>query len=299
MPLRFTLLPAALAAALLLPGAAEAATPAPKPDLYVSLGDSYASGYQPTAVGKGRNTRHGFAYQVPGSAKKRGYALKLVNFGCGGATTTSLLRTKSCPPRALGPGGEPYPKATQLHAAELYLRAHRGEVALITVSIGGNDVTSCARGAGDPVACVAAAVKTVDKNVRQIAERLRKAAGPKVRITGTTYPDVILGAYLSPDQKQKDLAKLSIAAFKSLVNPTLEKAYASAKGRFVDVTAATGAYGPFDAMTDLPPYGSIPTPVAKVCRLTYFCEFGDIHSRTAGYKIIADLVAGTLPRRHR
>ena len=85
--------------------------------------------------------------------------------------------------------------------------------------------------------------------MKLIAKRLRKAAGPKVRITGITYPDVILGSYLSPDQKQKDLATLSITAFKGLINPALKKAYASAKGRFVDVTAATGAYGSFEAAT--------------------------------------------------
>jgi hypothetical protein len=29
--------------------------------------------------------------------------------------------------------------------------------------------------------------------------------------------------------------------------------------------------------------------------LTYFCQYHDIHPRTAGYKIIAELVVATLP----
>ena len=37
--------------------------------------------------------------------------------------------------------------------------------------------------------------------------------------------------------------------------------------------------------------------VAKACELSYYCEFRDIHARTSGYKIIADLVVGTLPKR--
>ena len=89
-----------LVAMLAVPAAAHAA----KPDrnLYVSLGDSYAAGYQPTAPGVGRTTRNGFAYQLPGLAKPRGYKLKLVNFACGGETTVSLLERKRECGRASG-----------------------------------------------------------------------------------------------------------------------------------------------------------------------------------------------------
>jgi hypothetical protein len=34
-----------------------------------------------------------------------------------------------------------------------------------------------------------------------------------------------------------------------------------------------------------------------VCQLTWFCQYGDIHARSNGYRLIADLVARTLPRR--
>ena len=65
----------AIATVAVAPAAAPAAVPR---QLYVSVGDSYASGYQPTGVGQGRNTRNGFAYQVPAVAARRGYRLKLV-----------------------------------------------------------------------------------------------------------------------------------------------------------------------------------------------------------------------------
>ena len=275
--------------------AASAASPAKR--LYVSLGDSYASGYQPGVVpGEGGNTRNGFAYQVPALAARRGYRLRLVNFGCGGATTTSLISAKGCAPRALGPGGRAYPDRTQLAAAERFLRANRRRTALVTVSIGGNDVTACAS-AADPVACVTSAVAGIKKNVTVIAKRLRRAAGRRVRIVGTTYPDVILGQWVNGDAASRDLASLSVVAFRMLINPALKAAYATAGARFVDVTAASGAYTPLDQVTTLYPYGMVPVAVARVCELTYYCSLRDIHARTDGYALIAELVARQLPRR--
>jgi lysophospholipase L1-like esterase len=287
--LRVTLV-CVIAALAVLPAAAQGK---PRPKLLVSLGDSYASGYQATGAGQGRNTRHGFAYQLPKAAKKRGWNLKLVNFGCGGATTSSIIEQKGCPKRALGPGGNRYPKLTQAAAAARFLKAHRRKVGLITVSIGGNDVTRCA-GEADPVTCVNGTLASIDGNLSALLKRLRKAAGRKVRIVGITYPDVILGGWVRGGQ---DLAKLSVVAFQQLINPALRKQYESVGGNFVDVTAATGAYGSLDETTTLAPYGVIPVPVAKVCELTYFCRYGDIHANTKGYGLIARLVAATLPRR--
>ena len=252
---------------------------------YVSLGDSYASGYE-AGVG---NTDNGFAYQVVDEAAAASHPLVLVNFGCGGATTTSLLEAEGCSPRGLGPGAEPYDGQTQLEAAETFIRDHPGEVGLITVSIGGNDVTACSI-ADDPVACVTAAVEGISTNVPQILQRLRAAAGPEVLIVGTTYPDVLLGQWLDGTPEAQQLASLSVTAFKDLINPALAKAYADAGGVFVDVTAATGAYGPMTELAPLAPYGEIPVPVAKVCELTYYCAERDIHPNADGYQVIADLV---------
>ena len=38
----------------------------------------------------------------------------------------------------------------------------------------------------------------------------------------------------------------------------------------------------------------MPVPVAKVCQLTFYCQFQDIHPRTNGYALIANLVTATL-----
>jgi lysophospholipase L1-like esterase len=281
-----------VAALLIAPAAAHAAKQ--KRQFYVSVGDSYAIGYQPSVVHPAGGTRNGFAYQLPALAKQRGYRFKLVNFGCGGETTASLLeRTTRCAGPA--PGGPDYTGKTQIAAAERFLSAHRGKVGLITVSIGGNDVTMCAR-QPDPVPCVTAAVAAIRQNVGVAAKRLRAAAGKKVRIAGITYPDVLLGRWVGPDASQ-DLAKLSIVAFKNVLNPTLKQAYESVGGRFVDVTAASGAYGSLDETTTVAAYGVIPLPVAKACEYSYYCEFRDIHARTEGHRLIAQLIARTLPRR--
>jgi lysophospholipase L1-like esterase len=269
----------------------------PAPLLYVSLGDSYAAGFQPTGPHSGHTDRNGFAYQVPGLAAKKGYDFKLVNFGCGGATTTSILDSIGCRQLALGPGATPYPTQTQAAAAEAFLRSHRGKVGLITVSIGGNDVTACTE-ATNTASCVVTAIKGINKNLAVLLKGLRAAAGSKVPIVGTSYPDVILGLYLSKTASFRNLAKLSVVAFKLLINPALKKQYAAVGGELVDVTAATGAYGSLTHTTDLPPYGKIPLPVAKVCQLTFFCQYQNIHPRTAGYRVIAELIVGTLPVRH-
>lgn len=286
---------AMLAAVLLLPAAAQARAkhrPKPAPQYYVSLGDSYASGYQP---GRG-NDGHGFAYQVPGFAKTRGYRLKLVNFGCGGATTTSLLKRIGCPKAALGPGAPAYPRTTQIAAAERFIRANRRNVKLITVSISGNDVTKCAK---VPLAqvgtCVNDALVGIKSNLSKALKGLRQAAGRTTRIVGITYPDVILGGWVRPGGKT--LAEPSVAVFKQLINPALKKQYEAVGAKFVDVTAATGAYIPLTRTTKLAPYGTIPVAVAQVCKLTWYCASGDIHARTNGYGVIARLVAAQLPKR--
>ena len=283
---------AVLLLALAVPSVAQAKQ---KPSYYVSLGDSYAAGYQRFSATDAKTTRDGFAYQLVGKARKRGYKLKLVNFGCGGETSVSILKRKTkC--SGLGPGGADYAGRTQAAAAVKFLRAHKGQVKLITVSIGGNDVTACAREA-DPVACVGPAMEKVKANGKVLLERLRKAAGKKTRIVGITYPDVILGSWVG-DKPDQNLAKLSVVAFQSLLNPALKEMYTSVGGRFVDVTKATGAYTPLDQTTTLAPYGVIPVAVAEVCNLTAYCKFRDIHPNREGYAIIADLIAKTLPHKH-
>ena len=168
---------------------------------------------------------------------------------------------------------------------------------LVTISIGGNDVTPCIP-TPNAISCVAARMRKVTANLGKVVRQLRAAGGRQMRIIGSTYPDVVLGAWVRPDtfgDQRFTLATESLTSFQRYINPGLKKTYQSVGGKFVDVTAVTGAYGPF-VTTTFSPYGTIPTPVAEVCRLTYFCKYLDIHMTTAGYAIIARLQAATLPR---
>jgi lysophospholipase L1-like esterase len=272
-------------------------------DLYVSLGDSWAAGYRPNPQtgATGTTTRDGFTYQLRSLARSKGYRdLDLVNFGCShvpGETTSSMLnRRKKC--LTVGPGGVDYEGTTQMTAGERYLAENRRRVAFVTIMIGGNDVTKCARDP-DPVRCVTTTATVIRRNVAKIAGRVRRAVGPNVPILGGTYLDVILGQWVSGQKADQDFAALSTIAFKGIINPALKAAYATAKARFVDVTTATGAYIPLEQTTTLPPYGTIPVAVARVCELSYFCQFRDIHLNRKGYGEVARAFLQSLPRARR
>ena len=181
-------------------------------------------------------------------ARAKGYRFDLLNFGCGGATTTSVLQQVGCSVDNPGPDTTSYPTQTQAAAASRFISRHRGHIGLISVSIGGNDVLACDT-AAQLFSCAKSVLKVVKRNLTVFLAALRKSAGPGVPIVGITYPDIFLGSYLSPARSQKSLAVLSVAEFRNLFNPTLQAAYSSVGGSFVDVTKATGAYTPFRQTT--------------------------------------------------
>ncbi len=155
-----------------LPPVAQAAVHAShghQPTYYVSLGDSYSVGYQP-----GLGSTPGYTVYV---AQHTG--LTLVNFGCGGATTSSILNAVGCPdvlPHTVGV--MTYPTTTQIAAADAFITAHRGHIGLITVSIGGNDVTGCAT-QSNPISCVGNVVKSINANVTTLARRSAQRGRPE------------------------------------------------------------------------------------------------------------------------
>jgi hypothetical protein len=150
----------------------------------------------------------------------------------------------------------------------------------------------------DPVACWDQVIDDLGPRLTDLVARIRAAAGPDVPILGTTYPNTVLGRWVV-EPVSEDLARLSAELYRQLFNPVLRDAYEKAGASFVDVTEATGGYGPLEETTRLEPYGEIPTSVATVCRLTNYCEHGDIHPNTEGYAVIADLLLEALPPRPR
>jgi lysophospholipase L1-like esterase len=239
----------------------------PAPQTYVSIGDSYATGFAPGGTGES------FAQIV---AKQSG--LKLINLACNGATSADLATKPACGQDA---GGR-----TQLDAAVEALRGTKA--GLVTVVIGGNDLAPCAI-AQDPLQCATTTVTAITANVAAALAELREAA-PDVKIVGLTYPDIFLGAWVNPSiPNGKNIARLSVTMFQNF-NSKIAAVYAKFGAKFADVTNTTGGYGPLTELTQDPKYGRIPASVAKVCALTYFCDRTDVHPTPAGHQAIAEAV---------
>jgi lysophospholipase L1-like esterase len=266
---------------------------------YLSLGDSYSIGYQPNAPGTGGTP--GYTAYVAGKLK-----MNLENFGCGGATTSSMLSSTGCGDPA-ATNAVAYPSTTQETAAIDFIEApaNAGLVKLVTVSIGGNDITSCI-GAGSESAittCVSNNATAAETNIKtlvgDLTAALNASSDTNARIIGLTYPDVILGQYVNPGGASAiSLANLSVLAFDDIVNPDFSAAYESvADGRFVNVTSAKyqkareGDDTPLTRTTLLAPYGKIPRAVWEICTITWYCQQQNIHANTLGYQFIGKLVA--------
>ena len=287
-------------ALLLLPAGAHARA---STKYYVSLGDSYAQGVQPIGPSQADvPTNQGYTDFLYPKARKLIPGLKLVKLGCGGATTDSLINgTRRC-----GEAGLPYASASkgtsQLTYATKFMRKHRGSIALVTLSIGGNNFDGCPAPGGDPTAvatCVANGIAKMKQDLPTIASALRRAAGSKAIIIGSTYPDVALGAWVSGPAGMQ-LAQLSVPVFQQQVNPALRSAYAAQHIGFVDATTAFGGYTPLTRTTVLAPFGTIPVATANICNLAWYCvprpDGPDLHLRASGYRKLAGLYLAELKR---
>ncbi|MGW6446209.1 SGNH/GDSL hydrolase family protein [Lentzea sp. NPDC055074] len=236
--------------------------------LYVSLGDSYATGYGPEGTGDS------FAQIV---AARSG--LGLVNVACNGATSADLLAEEACEPEA---GGR-----TQVDVTVDVLRS--GEADLVTMVIGSNDLLEPCAVAQDPTECATAAISDTRTNIATALTRFREAA-PDVKIVGLSYPDVFLGAWVNPSfPNGEDLARTSVALYEDF-NGAIAAEYAKFGATFVDVTGTTGGYGALTDLTEDPRYGQIPASVAEVCTLTHYCDETDVHPTAAGHQAIAEAV---------
>jgi lysophospholipase L1-like esterase len=275
------------------------------PVYYLSLGDSYSIGYQPSSPTNPSGDPNGSPGYTAYVAKKQKMALE--QFGCGGATTSSIVNSTGCPDYGSSDVVR-YDTTTQEAAALAFINnsANAGQVGLITVSIGGNDVTSCANASGGTtgiLACIKTADAGITTNVTSLVSALKSALsanGDTAPVIGLTYPDVILGDYVYPaGATNQSLAGLSTTAFDDLINPTLQAAYGGA-ANFVNVTQAPYKYattGDDTSLTTLKkvmPYGKIPAAVAEICQLTYFCSQGNIHANTKGYTFIGKLIVAHL-----
>jgi lysophospholipase L1-like esterase len=264
----------------------------------LALGDSLAAGYQPSYGSSSPPVDPVTGY--PDQGYPGGYAsdlaaarhLDLVDLACPGETTLSMIGQ---PARAQCAEvyREEFADSSQLAAALTFLSRHKGDVDLVTIDLGANDIESCTDHGEPEPSCLRSGAVSAAHRLPLILSRLKAALGrydPGTRLVGMNYYDPFLGLDFRPGG-----AKASAAAFLSLVlletyDGELDSIYALAKVPVANVAAAFAS----GTTTPLTPYGGkrLPRNVALVCTWTWMCPLSsakspDIHANTAGYGVIS------------
>jgi lysophospholipase L1-like esterase len=253
----------------------------PKISYYLALGDSLSQGVQPDPAGVSLPTGLGYASQLYAALHRGDPGLRLVRLGCNGETTGTML----------GGGGLcRYRGGSQLAEAVSFVRAHRGQVSLITMDIGANDPDSCITRPDlfAMATCVTRSFPDTAANLTKIMYRLRAAVGGQVRIIGMNYyvpalaewRDGVLGQAVARTSERV------VAGYNQMLT-TVYKAFGA---RVANVFGAFDS-ADFTSRVAVPGVGTAPRNVAAICRWTWECaqppRGPNVHARPAGYRVIA------------
>jgi lysophospholipase L1-like esterase len=249
------------------PSAASASTPEPVAVRYdLALGDSLAAGV-------GASTpAHGYVTLLYRDLLATWPGLRLVDLGCSGATTTTFISG----------GGCSYADGSQLGAAEAFLRAHRGQTAVVTLDLGINDVDGCMSLTSVDGGCVRAGLSRAAAGIAAIVAGLQ-AADPTVPLVGSDYYDPFLAAWRT-GSSGRTVARQSAAGILAL-DQLLTSDYTVADVPVARVSARFGITGLGSA--DTVTVGSTPGAVTRVCALTWMCSADDIHPNDLGHAEMA------------
>lgn len=262
---------------------------------YLALGDSVAAGTQQPAP----FTDNSYANHLYRHLQDEYGFDNFVNLACPADDTVEMVSGiggasefgSLCygPFAVLPPGG-----TSQLDAAVAYLTAHPGEVGLITITMGANDILACDASDPDVAVCLAAQLGQIGATLPVIIGTLQ-AAAPGVPIVAMNYYQPNLASWLI-DPALADAA----LAFTTPFNGTLEAVYGAFGVPVADVETAFRTYKM---------KGAVPTNVRAVCKYTLMCEKQgpdyvftdydpvapgpqtDIHPSNKGYKKIATTFA--------
>lgn len=261
----------------------------PSPRYYLALGDSLSTGFQPLAHGGDANTDQGYVNDLYAYEREYVPGLQLVQLGCPGDTTTSLL-TGAGNTRLAQYFQCDRAHGSQLAAAVAFLRAHHnhGEVPLVTIDIGINDEVKCTT-APNPPACVTAGIATISKNLPKILRALRAAAPTGTEFAAMNVYDPALRYYLLPTRNPLHSRGPASVPLVRQVNIALQKYIAAAHFKLADAAAAFDSY---DTTTNVPWNGAqVPQNVALLCAWTWNCSpppvGPNIHPNALGYGVIA------------
>jgi lysophospholipase L1-like esterase len=242
----------------------------PPQSYYLALGDSITYGIQPTKVTPGTVPSAfdtGYVDVFAARLRKLSPKIRVVNYGCPGETTVTFTRGR-CSGLADGVKLHDAYRGSQLGAALSFLRAHRGQVSPITVTLWGNDVLPLSE-KGKRAPSVIASFAT---RFNSILQQLRTAAPTaEIIVSGAWNPEADRLAQTEPLYRSLDAA--------------IARAAAASRARHAIFAALNGT-------------GNVSTQQARLCRLTFFCSKGDPHPTDAGYRAMAGafMAASGYPR---
>jgi lysophospholipase L1-like esterase len=221
---------------------------------YLALGDSIAFGIQPDKGTRPATFENGYVDLFAARLRKLSPQIELVNYGCPGESSVTFMRG-GCPWLRDGQKLHDSFRGAQLEAALSFLRAHRGQVSPITLTLWGNDLAPLsAKGPRLPKA-----IASFTSRLDSILDQLRSAA-PTAEI-------IVTGAW----NIEIDRAKKTEPLYRSL-----------------DRAIARTAAGSHARVAKLYPVFSPHGNPRRLCALTYMCSKGDPHPNNAGYRAMAD-----------
>jgi hypothetical protein len=216
-------------------------SPYPGTTYYLALGDSAAMW----------NGSDSYPDQIAASPVAQNLPnLQLVNLSCSGETSDSMLNNSLC-------GGSQYQKAID------FLKAHPGQIALITIDIGGNDVFPCITATGFDPTCAAQTLATMQSNIATMLAGIRAAAGTSTPIIGMNYYDPLDGEWLEGAQG-RSLVKALTPGLGEL-NGALATVYGHANVPVADVQDAFATANLKTAVQSS--WGRVPIGVERACTL--------------------------------